>query len=335
MVTSVGQRVAPVLLLDRQMVTELLTLKGCIPAVEAAFAAHAQGAALEPGLLHVASKGGEFHIKVGGLQGEHTYFAAKINGGFFNNRAAFGLPNIIGLIVLCDGIRGIPLAVMESGLVTRLRTGAATAVAARYLARPDSRTVTICGAGIQGEIQLRALKEVLPIEHAFIWSRSGAPELAAQLRSALGIDAQAVSDLGQAARGSDVIITCTPAKGWFLGREHVSPGTFIAAVGSDSPDKQEIEPALLAESSVVPDLLNQAAHVGDLHHAIAAGLMQPGQIRGELGAVIAGLAPRRTDDDEIIIFDSTGTALQDAAAAATVYEQALRLGRGQSFAFWD
>jgi ornithine cyclodeaminase/alanine dehydrogenase-like protein (mu-crystallin family) len=114
-----------------------------------------------------------------------------------------------------------------------------------------------------------------------------------------------------------------------------SAATPIAAVGSDSPDKQEIEPALLAQSSVVPDLLNHAAHVGDLHQAIAAGLMQTGQIRGELGAVIAGLAPRRTDDDEVIIFDSTGTALQDAAAVATVYEQALNLGRGQSFAFWD
>jgi alanine dehydrogenase len=325
---------ARVLLLNRDIVEELLTLSDCIPAVESAFAAHARGAALEPGLLHVGADRGEFHIKVGGLRGARTYFAAKINGGFFNNRAELGLPNIIGLIVLCDGTCGKPLAVMESGLVTRLRTGAATAVAAKYLARPDSRTVTICGAGIQGEIQLRALKEVLPIERAFIWSRSGARGLAAQLQDTLGIHARAVSDLGSAARASDVIVTCTPAKGWFLGRDHVSPGTFIAAVGSDSPDKQEIEPALLAESSVVPDLLNQAAHVGDLHHAIAAGLMTAGQIRGELGAVITGLAPRRIRDDEIIIFDSTGTALQDAAAAAAVYEQAHSIGRGQSFAFW-
>jgi alanine dehydrogenase len=235
--------------------------------------------------------------------------------------------------VLCDGTRSTPLAVLESGLVTRLRTGAATAVAAKYLARLDSRTVTICGAGIQGEIQLRALKEVLPLNVFSSGAGVGAPRLAAQLHSAFGIDAQAVSDLGQAVRVSDVIITCTAAKGWFLGREHVSPGAFICAVGSDSPDKQEIEQDLLAESSVVPDLLNQAAHVGDLHHAIAAGLMQLRQIRGELGAVIAGLAPRRADNDEIIIFDSTGTALQDAVAVATVYEQAL--GRGQSFACWD
>lgn len=171
----------------------------------------------------------------------------------------------------------------------------------------------------------------MPIERAFIWSRSGAEGLASKMCPELGIDAQAVSDLSRAARASDVIITCTPARSWFLGREHLSRGTFIAAVGSDSPDKQEIEPALLAQSSVVPDLLNQAAHVGDLHHAIAAGLMQPGQIRGELGAVVA---PRRINDDEIIVFDSTGTALQDAAEAVVVYEQALERGRGQAFTFW-
>jgi alanine dehydrogenase len=324
-----------VLLLDRQTIAQLLTLGDCISAVEAAFAAHARGAALKPGLLHVDADRGEFHIKVGGLRGARTYFVAKINGGFFSNRAEKGLPNIIGLILLCDGVTGTPLAVLESGLVTRQRTGAATAVAAKYLARPESGTVTICGAGIQGEIQLRALKEVLPLERAFIWSRSGAETLAANMRGALGFAVRAVSDLGEATRASDVVVTCTPAKGWFLRRDHVSAGTFVAAVGADSPDKQELEPGLLAENSVVPDLLDQAAHVGDLHHAIAAGLMQIDQIRGELGDIVSGLAPGRTRDDEIIIFDSTGTALQDAAAAAVVYEKALAGGHGIPFEFWN
>ncbi len=330
----VGAGIAPVLLLDRHTVSHLLTIKDCIPAVEAAFAAHAKGEVLTPGLLHVDADRGEFHIKVGGLRGARTYFAAKINGGFFNNRVNLGLPNIVGLILLSDGSNGVPLAVMESGLVTRLRTGAATAVAVKYLARPDSRSVLICGAGIQGEIQLRALKEVLPIERVAIWSRSGADAFANSMSAALKIVVRVATDLGEAARASDVIVTCTPAKQWFLGREHVRPGTFIAAVGSDSPDKQELEPELLAESSVVPDLLAQAAHVGDLHHAIAAGLMRPEQIRGELGQVIAGKIPGRTRDNEIIVFDSTGTALQDVAAAAVVYEKAVALEVGVPFRFW-
>jgi len=303
--------------------------------VETAFALHARGAALQPGLLHVAAIGGEFHIKVGGLKGERTYFAAKINGGFFGNRRAFGLPNILGLIVLYDGTTGLPLAVMESGLVTRLRTGAATAVAARYLARPESRCVTICGAGIQAEVQLRALQAVLPLERAFVWSRSGAEVLADTMRSQLSMAVESVTDLREASCVSDVIVTCTPAKKWFLGREHVRAGTFIAAVGADSPDKGEIEPQLLAEASVVPDLLSQAIHVGDWHHAVAEKLVKPEQIRGELGAVITGVARARMNSAEIIVFDSTGTALQDTAAAAVVYEKAMRLGYGTSLALWD
>jgi alanine dehydrogenase len=324
----------PVLLLDRTEVARHLTLDSCITAVEAAFAADAQGNSFTPGLLHVEAKDGEFHIKAGGLAGTRAYFTCKVNGGFFGNRVRHQLPNILGLIVLCNGSTGAPVALMESGVITRLRTGAATAVAAKYLARTDSRTVTICGAGSQGEIQLRALSRVLPLTRAYIWSPSSGAALAERMRRDLNIDVQVTSDLGAALRVSDVIVTCTPAKRWYVAREHVSPGTFIAAVGADSPEKQELEPALLAASSVVTDLRQQAVHVGDLHHAIAAGLMKPQDIRGELGAVIIGEAPRRTSADEIIVFDSTGTALQDTAAAALVYEQAVSSGKCH-FAFWN
>jgi ornithine cyclodeaminase/alanine dehydrogenase len=150
----------------------------------------------------------------------------------------------------------------------------------------------------------------------------------------LGIDVQSTEDLGWAARQSDVIVTCTPSNCWFLGREHVSPGTFVAAVGADSPQKQEIEPELLAAASVVCDLVGQCAHVGDLHHAVAAGLMQTSQVRGELADVITAKVPGRRDNAEIIVFDSTGTALQDTAAAALIYERALQRPNTQRFSFW-
>ena len=123
--------------------------------------------------------------------------------------------------------------------------------------------------------------------------------------------------------------TCTPAKGWFLGREQVRPGTFIAAVGADSPDKQELEPALVASARVVPDILEQCAHVGELHHALAAGLMTLDEVRGELGDIVAGKLPGRTGEAEVIIFDTTGSAIQDTAAAVAVYRKALALGTGR------
>jgi alanine dehydrogenase len=167
-----------------------------------------------------------------------------------------------------------------------------------------------------------------------VWARSDSTAAARRLSQELKLEVSPAADLTAATLQSDVIVTCTPAKRWFLSKDQVRPGTFIAAVGADSPDKQELEPALLAGSSVVCDLVGQCSQVGDLHHAIAAGLMTPQEIRGELGAVIAGHAPKRLKEDEIIIFDSTGTALQDTAAAALVYEGGKALANGASFAFW-
>jgi len=326
----------PPILLDKSTVASLLTLDECIAAVEDAFAAAARGDALATALLHVDGVGGEFHVKAGGLKAPDAFFACKVNGGFFQNRARFDLPNIQGLILLCDATNGVPLAVMESSTATILRTGAATAVAARRLARPGSSVATVCGVGIQGAIQLRSLSRVLPLAHAYVWSRSGtrATEFAARMSAELGYPVKAVTELRDATLQSDVIATCTPSKAWFLGREHVRPGSFVAAVGADSPDKQEIEPELLAASALVCDVTAQCEHVGDLHHAIAGGLMGADDVWGELGAVLTGAKPGRTSDEETFVFDSTGTALQDAAAAALVYRRALSEGAGTRFGFW-
>jgi ornithine cyclodeaminase/alanine dehydrogenase len=143
----------------------------------------------------------------------------------------------------------------------------------------------------------------------------------------------APSGLANAVAASDIIITCTTARGYFIQRGMVKPGTFIAAVGADSEDKQEIDPQLLAHATVVTDLTRQCALIGDLHHAIAAGLMACGDVHAELGEVIAEIKPRRTSADEIIVFDSCGTALQDVAAAAATYREALRTHIGEHFSF--
>jgi alanine dehydrogenase len=327
----------PALLLDKSTVASLLTLDECIAAVERAFADSARGDTLATALLHVDGKDGEFHVKAGGLLHPDALFACKVNGGFFQNRARHDLPNIQGLILLSDASNGVPLAVMESSTITILRTGAATAVAARRLARAGSEVATICGVGTQGTVQLRALARVLPLTRVYAWSRSGskAQEFSRRMSAELNLQVDPAPDLGVATRQSDVIVTCTPSHQWFLGREHVRPGTFISAVGADSPDKQEIEPALLAEAAVICDVTAQCRHVGDLHHALAEGLMSVERVRGELGAVLAGTSQGRLTEEETIVFDSTGTALQDAAAAAVVYRSALQAGAGMRFGFWS
>lgn len=326
----------PALLLDRRTIAELLSLDECIAAVEAAFAAHARGETLAPGLLHGDGVGGEYHIKAGGLRAPRPRYACKINSSFFQNRATNGLPNIQGLIVLYDAADGRPLAVMESAEITIKRTGSATAVAAKYLAKAEARVATIVGAGNQGGIQLEALARVRRLEKVFVCDQSPAATdaFAARMTEKLKITVQASTDLAAAARASDIVVSCTPSKKWIIGRDMISPGTFVAGVGADSPDKQELEPALLAAASVVTDLTEQCARVGDLHHAIAAGLMQAKDVRGELGEVVIGKAPARRNAAEVIIYDATGTALQDVAAAVVVYEKAKALGRGTEFPFW-
>src|SRR6185436_13253009 len=127
----------------------------------------------------------------------------------------------------------------------------------------------------------------------------------------------------------DICVTCTPSKEYFLKREYVSRGTFIAAVGADSEDKQELDPALIGSNKVVVDLLEQCASIGELHHALNHGLLTKQEVHAELGEVITGKKAGRTSEEEIITFDSTGTALQDVAAAAIVYERAVSTNMGR------
>lgn len=323
------------LLLSRADIASLLTLDDCIDAVEAAFRDHALGKSLGTGILHMDAPDGEFHIKAGGLSEPSLYFALKANAGFFKNSERFGLPNIQGLILLYSAENGYPLAVLDSLGITGKRTGAATAVAAKYLARPESEIATIIGCGTQGRVQLRSLTKVLPLEMAYAYSiiEGEADLFAAEMSAELDIEVVAAMELPEAVAKCDVCVTCTPAKSFFLKEEFVRQGTFIAAVGADSPEKQELDPNLVANSTLVVDLSEQCVEVGELHHALRAGLMTEDDIHSELGDIIAGTAPGRSRDDETIIFDSTGTALQDAAATILAYERAVQSGVGVNFVF--
>lgn len=318
------------LLLSRNEIASLLTFDDYVRIVEDAFRLHAEGEAFEPALAHVDAVDGEFHIKAGGLRKPFPYFGVKMNGGFFKNQQRFGLPNIQGLILLSQADNGVPLAAMDSIEVTIQRTGAATAVAAKHLARSDSKVATICGCGNQGKIQLRALRHVLPLEKAYVWSPfpEEAERFAAAMTELLAMEVAPTPDLPAALGQSDVCVTCTPSRSPFLRRDWVPPGMFIAAVGADSPDKQELDADLVASCLVVADLRAQSAAVGESHHAIRGGLMTAEAIHAELGQIIAGMAKGRTSGGQRIVFDSTGTALQDVAAAAAVYERARALEIG-------
>lgn len=318
------------LLLRRAEVAELLGLEDCIDAVEDALRAHAAGRTIPPGVLSAAAEGGAFHVKTAGLAGARPYFAAKVNGNFYANGERFGLPRVQGLIVLADASHGYPLAVLDSIEITLRRTAAASAVAAKYLARADASVATICGCGVQGRMHLAMLCRVRPIEKAFAYDRSSAvaERFAEELADELGIDVVATHDLAGSCRESQVCVTCTPSRAPLLGVGDLAPGTFLAAVGADSEEKQELAPELLRAAGVVVDHLEQCAAIGELHHALDRGLLERSDVLAELHEVVAGAYPGRTSPDEILIFDSTGVALEDVAAAALVFERAGAAGIG-------
>ena len=311
------------LVLGSDDVSRLLDMASCIRAVEAAFRARGEGRAAPSATLGFPLNGGGLHVKVASLEG---YAVAKVNANFPRNPEERKLPTIQGALVLLDATCGTPLAVMDSAPITTIRTAATTAVAASHLARKDASTVTFVGCGVQARAHLSALCEVRFVQRVFaVDSRPGA---AVEFRNfaitTRGVECSVSSALRRASRASDLVVTCTPSEEAILYREDVRPGTFVAAVGADNEHKQEIDAELLRESVVVVDDLEQCAQIGDLHHAIDAGVVAKSDVRASLDEVIAGARPGRRSDDEVIVFDSTGLALEDVAAAAIVYERAIR-----------
>jgi alanine dehydrogenase len=304
----------------------------CIAAVELAFRLHGEGNTVPPAVLGLHILHGGFHIKAGVLSLARNYFAAKVNANFPDNPARFGLATIQGMIILCDADNGSPLAILDSADITALRTAAATAVAAKHLARPDSRVVTICGCGVQGRTQLAALSRVFPIKTVFAYdkSRENALKFMGDVNASLNIPITVTDDLAGNVRSSDICVTCTTSQEPLISQDEVCPGIFVAAVGADNPQKQEIHSTLFARSKVVCDVIEQCAAMGDLHHALDAGTIQTESVHAELGEIVAGRKRGRESAEEVIVFDSTGMALQDVATAATVYEKAIRERAGTS-----
>jgi alanine dehydrogenase len=319
------------LILTQREVAALLDVDDCRMAVEEAFRRHGTGEARPPGLLGFHVEGGGFHIKVASYahhQGE--YFVAKTNANFPDNPRRRGLPTIQGVIQIFDARSGELRALLDSIEITILRTAAATAVAAKYLAPANARTLTIAGCGTQGRAHLLALARVRAFDRVLLWDvdSQAAERMAAEV-GPNAVPCVVTRDLEAAVRTSDVVVTCTPSAHPLFAADAVAAGTFVAGVGADSEQKWELDPLLLARSKVVVDVMDQCAVIGDLHHALEAGVIRREDVHAELGQIVAGRKAGRTGDSETIVFDSTGMALQDAAAACVVVERAARTHAGQ------
>jgi ectoine utilization protein EutC len=302
-----------------------------IDSIEDAFRALAtEPVAMPPVLrLDMPESRGEVDVKTAYLPGLDN-FAIKISPGFFGN-PEIGLSSTNGMMVVLSARTGLVQALlMDNGYLTDVRTAAAGAVAARYLARKDSTTSAILGAGMQAELQAVALSIVLPVRTFRIWARNA--EKAAALCSRLvaqGLSATVHGTVDAATFSADIIVTTTPATAPIL--HNALPGQHITAMGSDAEHKNEVAPALLAKTTYIADRLSQTRFLGELHHAIAAGAVMRDSAFAELGQIVAGLAHGRTSPDQITLADLTGTGIQDTAIAALAVTRARAAGAGQIF----
>ncbi|MBB4192497.1 ornithine cyclodeaminase [Rhizobium aethiopicum] len=309
--------------------------RDAVACIEQAFAALATKAVAMPPILRldIPEYRGEVDVKtayVPGIEG----FAIKISPGFFDN-PTIGLPSTNGMMVLLSCRTGLVQALLlDNGYLTDVRTAAAGAVAAKYLSRQDSSVAAIFGAGMQARLQLEALTLVRPIAEARIWARDAAKaqKAAAELSGELGFPVIATSDPREAISSADIIVTTTPAQKPIVEAGWLESGQHLTAMGSDAEHKNEIDPAAIARAGLyVADSLKQTRRLGELHHAIEAGLVAADADFAELGRIVSGRTPGRTSSDQITIADLTGTGIQDTAIATLAFARAGAMKAGTTF----
>ncbi|WP_404405644.1 ectoine utilization protein EutC [Pelagibacterium halotolerans] len=290
-----------------------------VACVEDAFTTLASGKVVMPDILRldIFDANGEVDVKTAYVPGLDS-LAIKVSPGFFDN-PKIGLPSVNGLMVVLSARTGLLEALLlDNGYLTDVRTAAAGAVAAKHLSRIDARRVAVIGAGVQAALQLEALALVRPLTEAVIWARDPikAEALAEKMSQHLRIAVAPARDIPSAIEGADIVVTTTPAKEPLVMADWLVPGQHLTAVGSDAEHKNEIDPELAVKADLyVADRLSQTRRLGELHHAIKAGIIDPETIFAELSAVVAGTAAGRTRDDQITYADLTGTGVQDTAIA--------------------
>ena len=306
-----------------------------IDVVEEAFTSFAQGKATIPDIVRVDvhDHHGEVDIKTAYIQGLES-FAIKIASGFYENHL-LGLPSGSGMMVLVSARTGFPEAVLlDNGYLTNVRTGAAGAVAARYLARDPIQTAGVIGAGAQGRFQMEALKRVRDFGRLMVYDiiPERVDQYASEMAPQLGVEVITATTVEEVVRGSDVVVTTTPSREPYLRAEWLHPGLHITAMGTDSETKQELHADVLGRADLlVCDRKAQCYWLGELFHGLEEGVISPDDPVVELGELTSGQRPGRRNDQQITVCDLTGVGIQDTAIARLAHQKAIDKGLGMRF----
>jgi ornithine cyclodeaminase/alanine dehydrogenase len=325
------------LLLTRRDVESVLTMKEAIAAVEAGLIQLAAGKAIMPQRTAIRlSDPHGLHLGmpayIGGATGaDPGTLALKVVTVFPDNPARHQLPTTIGTILLNDARSGRLLAILDAGFLIAMRTGAASGVATKYLAREDARTAGIFGAGVQARAQLSAVCEVRRLERAVVCDPAGEVRgrFASEMQAQLGI-AVTATDRAEECLECDIVIAATSSVTPIFDGTKLRPGTHLNAIGSHAPNARELDTEAIRRATVVADYKPAClAEAGDLLIPMKEGVITEDHIRASIGEIAAGAKPGRTSREEITLFKSVGLAVEDAATAARVYELATAAGVGR------
>jgi alanine dehydrogenase len=322
------------LLLDPEDVADNARTEEVIVAVEEAFAAYQHGTVQMPAKSYI-----ELPEYSGDFRSMPAYMAAdewdaagvKWVNVHTDNPEGYDLPTVMGTMIYSNPRNAFPLAIMDGTTLTRQRTGAAAAVATDHLAVEDATSLGIVGAGVQSYTQLEAISVVRDIEEVVVADKRQSAVEAFVDRFAEEFDVRGGS-IAEAA-GCDVLSTVTPVRSPIV--DAVGEHTHVNAMGADAEGKQELDPEILLDAKVVIDDYEQCTHSGEINVPWSRGLLDDGDLYGELGEIVTGAKAGRTPEDGVTVFDSTGLAIQDVATAHVVYEQANEDGEGTPYALVD
>ncbi|NIN64949.1 MAG: cyclodeaminase [Anaerolineae bacterium] len=317
-----------VLLVKETDIRRSVSLDEAISAVEAGFTRLAAGEVNLPPVmsLDMPEVKGEVHVKGAYINGSES-LAIKVATGFYDN-PLLGLPSGTGMMMVFSARTGFPQALLfDNGYLTDVRTAAAGAVAAKYLARKNLEVAGVVGAGAQGRYQMMALGKVRAFQKVLVYDldKTRLDSYVAEMPEILGVDCVAAEDVESVVRESDILVTCTPSTEPYVRSQWLHPGLHITAMGSDAPYKQELDSSVLARADlIVCDHRGQCAERGELHHGLEDGTIGERQEIVELGDLTSGRHPGRTDEKQITVCDLTGVGVQDAAIATLAYEKAVQ-----------
>lgn len=323
------------LILDGATIKRLVGIKDAIKAIEEVFRYFGEGKVQMPPKLyiHLDKYNGDFRAMPAYVEELKGCSIKWVNVHPDNKRK--GLPTVMAIIILSDPSNGFPLCVMDATYATALRTAAAGGVAAKYLARGDSRRIALVGCGVQAKTQLLVLNELFDIKQVNVWGlkRAEAAGFIREMKGLKGFKTVVSDNIKDCVKDSDIVVTTTPSRRPLVSLEWIKEGVHINAIGADAKGKQELDPGILKRAKIVVDAWEQASHSGEINVPLRNGELSKRDIYANIGEIVTGKKKARTEREEITIFDSTGLAIQDVAIANIIYRKAKRLKRARYVEF--